>query len=228
MSELKISVALATFNGARYLQDQLDSLAAQMHQPTELVVTDDGSTDTTLALLQRFAEQAPFSVKIHCNQERLGYGMNFLKAASLCTGDAVAFCDQDDVWLPVKLQKLAQAFDLHHADFVAHAAEVTDSDLKPAGKLFPDIAQDACFGADEVHEAFYPGFSTAVSRRLMEHIKQVVRCPGFVTEAHDELICDLAATGWRRCELSQTLVLYRQHEANLIGYHGAVLRQKVA
>jgi glycosyltransferase involved in cell wall biosynthesis len=83
---LKISIALATFNGARFLKDQLASLVEQTFLPAELVVTDDGSTDETLAILEWFSHVAPFHVSVHLNHQRLGYGMNFLKAASLCSG----------------------------------------------------------------------------------------------------------------------------------------------
>lgn len=226
--DLTISIALATYNGARFLKQQLVSLAEQSSLPFELVVTDDGSTDQTLAILESFARAAPFPVSIHRNEQRLGYGINFLKAASMCTGDVIAFCDQDDVWLPAKLERLHMAFVRSQADFVAHAADVTDAHLVRTGKRYPDIGADRCFAADEVREIFYPGFAIAVSRKFFDGVRDVMARPGFTVQAHDELLCDLAAVGCKRCQLSESLVLYRQHGANLIGYHGAVLLQKVA
>lgn len=228
MTNLKISIALATFNGAQFLKEQLASLVEQTFVPAELVVTDDGSTDETLAILEGFADVAPFPVSVLRNEQRLGYGMNFLKAASLCSGDVIAFSDQDDVWLPAKLERLRKAFGHLQADFVAHAAEVTDARLVRTGKRYPDIGMDRYFAADEVREIFYPGFALAVSRKFFDGVRDVMSRPGFNVEAHDELLCDLAAVSCKRCELSESLVLYRQHGANLIGYHGAVLLQKVA
>ncbi len=228
MAGLKISIALATFNGARFLKEQLASLVEQTFLPAELVVTDDGSTDETSAILEWFAGVAPFPVSVHRNEQRLGYGMNFLKAASLCSGDVISFSDQDDVWLPAKLERLRKAFEHLQADFVAHSAEVSDARLMRTGKRYPDIDVDRCFEADEVRENFYPGFALAVSRKFFASVRDVMSRPGFNVEAHDELLCDLAAVGCKRCELSESLVLYRQHGANLIGYHGAVLLQKVA
>jgi glycosyltransferase involved in cell wall biosynthesis len=67
------------------------------------VVGDDGSTDGTLEILERFAKRAPFPVRIQQNPANLGYGENFLSTASRCSGEWIAFCDQDDVWLPDKL-----------------------------------------------------------------------------------------------------------------------------
>lgn len=227
MNDLKISIALATFNGAKFLSEQLVSLAEQTYLPAEIVVTDDGSTDETLAILESFAYKAPFQVTVHRNVRRLGYGMNFLKAASLCTGNVIAFCDQDDVWSSTKLERLQKVFELSNPDFVAHSAEVTNEKLELMGKRYPDILEDKCFDNKEVGETFYPGFALAISSDFFNFVRGVMEYPGFKVEAHDELICDLAAGGFKRCELSESLVLYRQHESNLIGYHGAVMHHKV-
>ena len=227
-SNFKISIALATLNGERYLTEQLESLAAQSYAPYEVVALDDGSSDDSLALLHEFARKVSWRFRIKSNPQRLGYGMNFLHAAALCAGDAIAFCDQDDVWSPYKLERLVLAFQTHRADFVAHAATVTDANLIPIGKRYPDIDMDACFALDEEREKFYPGFSLAVSRRFFQQIHMLMHTTGFAVAAHDELICQLARTGWVRCELSESLVMYRQHAANLIGYHGAVQAKNIA
>jgi hypothetical protein len=100
---MMISVAMATYNGARYLREQLDSFIAQERLPDELVVCDDASTDDSLSILQDFAVRAPFPVQVHRNERNLGYVANFGKALSLTKGDLVFLSDQDDVWLPDKL-----------------------------------------------------------------------------------------------------------------------------
>ena len=87
-------------------REQLADLAAQSVLPAELVVCDDGSTDDTLAILERFAITAPFPVRVHRNSERLGYRANFLKCAGLCRSDLIAFCDQDDRWAPRKIETM--------------------------------------------------------------------------------------------------------------------------
>lgn len=93
----KISVAMATYNGAAYLEQQLESLANQVLHPGELVVTDDGSSDGTLALIEDFARRAPFPVRLVRNEARLGYRGNFIKTSTICGCELIAFCDQDDV-----------------------------------------------------------------------------------------------------------------------------------
>jgi hypothetical protein len=107
---VRISVALATYQGARFLGEQLESIATQASPPDELVVSDDGSTDGTVALVDEFAARAPFPVRRHVNDERLGAARNFAAAIARCEGDVIALADQDDVWLPQKLARLRAAF----------------------------------------------------------------------------------------------------------------------
>ena len=84
-----ISIAMATYDGARFVAEQLASFAAQTRLPDELVVTDDGSTDGTLEIVERFAATAPFAVHIHRNPARLGYTLNFSEAVSKCEGEII-------------------------------------------------------------------------------------------------------------------------------------------
>jgi glycosyltransferase involved in cell wall biosynthesis len=104
-----VSVALCTFNGAAYLREQLDSIAAQSRQPVELVVCDDGSSDGTLNVLSEFASTASFPVRIYRNERNLGSTKNFEKAILLCRGEFIALCDQDDWWVPHKIETALRA-----------------------------------------------------------------------------------------------------------------------
>src|ERR1700760_33370 len=94
---------MATYNGGKYLGEQLRSLAEQTVLPDELVICDDQSSDSTAAVVESFAASSPFPVRFIRNEQRLGYYENFMKAAGLCTSEYIAFCDQDDVWLSEKL-----------------------------------------------------------------------------------------------------------------------------
>src|SRR5690348_15252804 len=100
---LSVSVAMATYNGANHIRRQLNSLAAQTLSCSELIISDDNSTDATLEIIRSFAADAPFPVQIHRNDARIGYRANFMKVASLCRSDLIAFCDQDDFWRPTKI-----------------------------------------------------------------------------------------------------------------------------
>ena len=105
-AEVEVSVALATYEGARWLRTLLDSIAAQEHLPDELVVQDDRSSDGTVEGVRRFAADAPFEVHLEVNDVRLGSTANFAAALERCRGRFVALADQDDVWYPAKLRRL--------------------------------------------------------------------------------------------------------------------------
>jgi len=134
MSRPTISIALASYNGARYVREQLDSFAAQRRLPDELVVCDDGSTDDTAEQVERFAEEAPFEVRLERNARTLTTTPNFEKAISLCRGDLIFLSDQDDVWLPEKLAEMALHFEAHPGvgGLFCNGA-VCGSDLEPLG-----------------------------------------------------------------------------------------------
>jgi len=129
---LNLSIAMTTFNGDRFLQEQLDSFINQTRLPDELVVCDDGSRDETLEILEKFGRKAPFSVKIFRNSRNLGYAKNFEKAITLCQGDLVSLSDQDDIWLPNKLREIEQIFLKYPATgYVFSDGFIVDEKLKP-------------------------------------------------------------------------------------------------
>ena len=98
-----ISVAMTTYNGERFLGEQLRSIAGQERLPEELVVADDQSTDQTCKIVTDFARTAPFPVRLYRNEPRLGWRGNFMSVLARCESDLIALCDQDDVWDPAKL-----------------------------------------------------------------------------------------------------------------------------
>ena len=99
-----LDIVLCTYNGARFLRDQLDSLCEQSLQANEIIACDDCSTDDTVAILTEYSGKLP--LKIFVNKVNLGYARNFSQAVSLCCGSYIALCDQDDVWTKDKIQKL--------------------------------------------------------------------------------------------------------------------------
>ncbi|MFZ1086599.1 MAG: glycosyltransferase family 2 protein [Terracidiphilus sp.] len=111
LTPLRISVALCTCNGERYLQEQLKSISAQTRLPDEVVICDDNSADSTREILSSFAASAPFRVRVEHNLSRLGSTHNFERAIRFCTGDLIALCDQDDMWGAEKLSIQAARFE---------------------------------------------------------------------------------------------------------------------
>jgi len=134
----RISVAMCTFNGSRYLEEQLESIAEQSRLPAQLIVCDDQSTDGTLSILKQFKARAPFAVSIIQNSQRLGSTRNFDQAIGLTRGEFIALCDQDDRWAPHKLERLSDA--LIEDSFLGGVfsdAQLIDGDGRPMGtRLF--------------------------------------------------------------------------------------------
>ena len=212
---------MATYNGARYIREQLDSLAAQTLLPYELVVTDDGSTDTTLEIVRNFSGGALFPVRIHRNENRLGYADNFLYAASLCKGNFIAFCDQDDVWMPEKLATCASAFDDPNVLLVVHVAQVTGSDLAPTGEYFPKINSDQMVSRLEGNPwRSALGFSMIFRVSLLDGFDVANRpcyryaSPHPILNHHDTCIYFIAHSLGTVAFLATPLASYRRHESN--------------
>jgi len=107
MNKPLLSVVLCTYNGANYLRQQLDSILAQSYRPLELIISDDASTDGTVDLLKSY--EAHPEVTIYFQEKNLGISANYSFASSRTKGELIAFADQDDIWMPGKLEKLAAA-----------------------------------------------------------------------------------------------------------------------
>lgn len=227
-SSVNISIAMATYNGERFIREQLDSLARQTYFPSELVVTDDGSTDRTLEIIEDFAKTAPFPVRAYRNEQNLGYADNFLKAASLCEGEWIAFCDQDDVWFGNKLARVRQCFEVENAVLVVHSAIVTDEKLDPRGDRLPNITRYSICRPLRNRPWFTPaGFACCFNARLIRNYPWQQRPRDFNSnvqmrkpvqmQPHDHWIYLLANVLGMIVYLPEPLAFYRRHDGALSG-----------
>jgi glycosyltransferase involved in cell wall biosynthesis len=220
---MSISIAMATYNGARYLRPQLASLATQTRLPAELVVSDDGSTDGTLEVIRDFAATAPFEVRILEKDRRLGFSDNFLHAAMQCRGELVAFCDQDDVWLPAKLEAACRRIETDDSLLALHTLTKTDAEMNPMGLWTQGITGDAVCGQLELLP-YKNGWGNSMlfRRELLELVRpeQRPRQPERpdLPLSHDSWIYVLADGLGRVSYIAEPLVLYRLHEAQTIGF----------
>jgi glycosyltransferase involved in cell wall biosynthesis len=218
---VSVSVAMATFNGARYIRQQFDSLAAQTHLPSELVVTDDGSTDETLELVHDFAVKAPFPVFIHQNETQLGYRANFFHATTLCKSDLIAFCDQDDIWDRRKIELCVPLFDnpdvllaYHNALTITadgHTIRSLDDWVLPQLINPPMSAGPWPFvkGFTQIFRSSVPFlpvlWATSVDWNRRERM------------AHDQWFFFLSSVLGSIAYVKEPLVYYRQHDSNVVG-----------
>lgn len=217
-----VSVALATYNGARFLEAQLESIAQQTRLPDQLVISDDASTDETLAVLEQFKAEAPFPVQILADGERRQFGRNFLNALSKCTGDYIAFCDQDDVWLPQKLERLSTALDERpDVSMVIHQVEVVNENLEPLGRELPNYFPVGDHrGLDLPYMNNPQGMRTMFRRNLARTWPTNPIAPSlydYPAITHDELAWLFARSSGRILVVPDRLARYRQHQANVAG-----------
>jgi glycosyltransferase involved in cell wall biosynthesis len=219
-----ISIAMATYNGERFLPEQLASLAAQTFPIAELVVTDDTSSDRTIAILTDFAKRAPFPVRVEVNENRLGFRANFMKAASLCTSELIAFCDQDDVWYADKLEKVRQPFGDPDVCLVHHNAEITIDGGRRIGLLYPHNRFPATTRPMRTDPwAISNGFTQIFRRSLVDFTDLWATSVDTNSDgnrmAHDQWYFFLASVFGLIRYLDAPLADYRQHGNNTYGWH---------
>lgn len=223
MSPCQVSVAMCTYNGDSFLSEQLASIVSQSLPPTELVVCDDGSSDGTWEILQAFQQEAPFPVHLRRNEETLGYAQNFGRAIALCTGAFIALSDQDDVWMPEKLRRLASDLsDRPDVGLVCSDAEVVDSDLRPTGQslmqaigLTPrERAQIVrATGLDVLlHRNYAMGASMMLRAECRNDVLPIPR-----TWEHDWWTALIVSLRSRVQLIDDRLLQYRQHGGNAVG-----------
>src|SRR5262245_12888617 len=134
-----ISVAMATYNGERFLPEMLESLAAQTRPPDELVVRDDASDDGTVAILHAFARRVPFRVEVIGGGPRLGYAQNFVAASSACRGSGVFVAHPDDSGPPAELPTGAQHIQRRRPMAMFHDFALIDDQGAQLAESFYDV-----------------------------------------------------------------------------------------
>lgn len=221
--EIPLSVALCAYNGAAYLGEQLESIAAQDRLPDELIVCDDASTDATAQIVAEFAARAPFPVRWQRNRRNLGSRANFAQAIALCRGRIIALADQDDVWLPHKLRRLATALDANpQAGFAFSDAVLVDPQRQPLGcRLWQSIR----FGRFEqrrwragraVDVLLRHNVVTGATLALRAEYRDLV-LPIPEGWVHDGWLALVIAAVADAVAVPEPLIEYRQHAAQQIG-----------
>jgi glycosyltransferase involved in cell wall biosynthesis len=219
---MDISVAMCTYNGSKFLAEQLSSIREQTKLPHELVICDDGSTDATPRIVHAFALDAPFPVRFFCNRATLGSTRNFDKAINLCAGQAIALCDQDDIWQPNKLEQLASVLGSEpHVGGVCSNAFLMDetsecfSDSLWERRNFTPRMQAAFQRNSALQLLQYNAATGATFVFRSEFVKQVTPIPP--EWVHDAWIALLVATQSRVQLVPEKLISYRIHPAQQIG-----------
>lgn len=220
---LKCGVALCTYNGQKYLEQQLNSIVSQRQLPDSIVICDDCSSDQTWEILQAFEAASPVPVRIVRNATRQGVIKNFEAAVRLLESDIVFLCDQDDIWLPERISTIARVFEsAPEAILVFTDAVLVNEDAEDLGvSLFSELQinrwEDTALGRGKAFEVLcrrnvITGATTAFRRSLLN-----VALPFPDVCLHDEWLGLVASAMGNVVKLSCPTIKYRQHGKNVVG-----------
>ena len=220
---MRLSVAMCTYNGERFLDEQLASIAMQTQLPHELVLCDDGSTDGTLRIAEAFQSKAPFEIRIYRNPDNLGYSRNFAQAAALCSGEVIAFSDQDDVWYPQKLARLSQVFEENSAvgGVFSNGGLIDAGSTSVPGTLwhrFRFFAKDQARlnTGDAVGVLLQRNVVTGMAFAFRSSFTDILLSTP-ESWIHDGWLAFLIAARSKLLALPESLVAYRVHETQQVG-----------
>ncbi|WPG38412.1 glycosyltransferase family 2 protein [Variovorax sp. EBFNA2] len=233
-----VSVALCTYNGARYLPDQVRSICTQVPLPLEIVLSDDNSSDDTLAVVRDTLAECGVAdrvaLRVFSNKPALGVTRNFEQAVGACQHDLIVLCDQDDVWHPGRLARMVAQFEARPDLLLLHTdARLVDDRLAPLGStLFHALeVQPGELTAIAQGEAFdvflrrnlVTGATTMFRKTLLD-----AALPFAPEWVHDEWLGAVAAAIGRVDVLPEPTIDYRQHASNQIGARRLTLSEKMA
>lgn len=224
MNETRIDILLAAYNGEQFLKEQIDSILNQTYKDWRLLIRDDGSTDGTIQIIKSYAAKYPDKIRlVEDNLGNLGVGQNFGRLLELCQAEYIMFCDQDDVWLPGKLEK-------------------TFSKMKETEKLYPDtpilvfsdlkiVDENLKVIADSLHSyhkidpikesllknLIFHSFVTGSTIMMNKKLRDIsIPIPQF-SRMHDWWVALNAANSGKIFYIHAATVLYRQHPKNVVG-----------
>lgn len=143
---MKVSVALCTYNGEKFIKEQLESILSQKLEVDEIIICDDGSSDSSWAIITEFEHQYPDIFRVFKNESTLGVIKNFEKAINLCTGDVIFLCDQDDIWFSNKITSICNyLLENPHIEAVFHNYALLEK-----GEVLPLNLWDALLFDDKI------------------------------------------------------------------------------
>lgn len=211
---------MATYNGGRYLREQLDSLLVQTMPFEELIICDDGSSDNTVSIICEYASRDK-RIRLHQNREHIGFKANFEQAIRLCSCDFIALCDQDDIWMPEHIEVLYKS--IGGRMLVCGDAVLVDSDGISDGRTLSGIknfrkAPDDCksiFRFIAYYQNAFQGASMMLHRKFLSIALPI---PGDV-RFHDVWFAHVACLFGSFRFVNKPITQWRIHDNNTSGRH---------
>jgi Glycosyltransferases involved in cell wall biogenesis len=202
---MKISVCIATYNGEKYLKEQIISILNQLSLTDEIVISDDGSKDDTLTIIDSIGDSR---IKVFVNNERHGVTGNFANALQHAQGDIIFLSDQDDIWTSDKVKTVVDA--LTDCDCVLHNAQLIDADGQLIENDLFTIYKTRTGYINNLIRNTYVGCCMAFRKELLE---KVLPIPSKI-KMHDMWIALIAERTAKTKLINKKLIFYRRHENN--------------
>ncbi len=205
-----VSIALCTYNGEKFLPKQLDSILNQDYSNIEVIITDDCSSDTTRQILETYQKKDE-RIKLYFNETNLGYTKNFEKAIRLCTGDYIAFSDQDDIWEKNKIGELVAAMPgnvmvFHNSDLIdENDNQIDNYTVSNTTRIYDDESCLPFLFSNCVH-----GHATLFNSGLKDYL-----FPFDDRYSHDWWLAYVAFNIGKVKYIDKILVHYRQHQSSI-------------
>jgi len=202
-----ISVCIATYNGEKYIKEQLESILIQLEKTDEVIVSDDNSTDYTLKTIKSLNDDR---IHIFMNSKGQGYTRNFENALEKARGDIIFLSDQDDVWMKDKVSKMLDC--LKWCDFVVSNNKIVDEKLNVINRSHFDLYGTQKGFLQNLIRPRYVGACMAFRNKVLE--KSLPFPQNFKLAAHDYWISLIAESYYKVCKIDEPLILYRRHDSN--------------
>ncbi len=223
-----VAIVMTTYNGEKYVEEQVKSILSSSYQDFELFVFDDGSKDSTLSKLERYEKEYPGQVRVIRNESNYGVTMNFIQALAKMTADYIMFSDQDDVWLPNKIgitlkrmRHMEAQLSKENPLAVFTDALVVDQNLSTINSSFFCSGHLNPRKTDLAHllmENKLIGCTVMVNAALRKKL-QGNRLPQHA-RYHDWWVALIAASFGKIGFVEESTLLYRQHGGNMVGDSG--------
>ena len=213
-NEFLVSIVLCTYNGEKYLEEQLNSIINQTYKNLEIIISDDCSTDNTISILEKYKHLNNFHIFL--NKENLGFNKNFELAISRANGYYIALCDQDDAWDLNKIDILVSS--IEEESLVYANSMLVDENLISLNKTLEDKLKVNFISSNSMLNFI---FGNCVSAHAILFKKEIVDFLNFPRNIYfDQYIAMVCASKNGVKYINKNLVLYRQHSNNTLAQNG--------
>jgi glycosyltransferase involved in cell wall biosynthesis len=218
IKDIKVDILMATYNGEKFLPEQLESILNQTHQNFRLIISDDGSTDGTRDILEYYADNDA-RIEVHFNKQNVGVIKNFERLLSFSSSPYFMLCDQDDVWATSKVSELLEKIHQDNLNMVFSDLMIVDERLEVRFPSFFKLQNISSQIENNLWKILL--FQNIVSGCSLiargEMKKYILPFPEKVV-MHDWWISFVCSINGKIGIIEEPLMLYRQHEKNLVGY----------